>query len=150
MANRQKWSDSDIDTMRRLFKTKKTTAEIASVLGRTKQAVHVKAAKLGFKKNHSCRIDLTPEEQRWLKANYPHMATIVCALKLGISQRTCVRRARELGVYKTEQFMKEAQAHTSKRAKESHLRNGTYNPKGVIPVNLLKGSTHRFKPGHQQ
>lgn len=41
--------------------------------------------------------------------------------------------------------MREAQAHAAKRAKESHLRNGTYPPKGWYSPNLQKGQQYRFK-----
>lgn len=41
--------------------------------------------------------------------------------------------------------MKDCQAFTAKKAKESHLRNGTYPPKGFIIPNREK---YYFKPGH--
>ncbi len=41
--------------------------------------------------------------------------------------------------------MKEVQAHTSKKARESHLRNGTYPPKGYYSPNLQKGKPYQFR-----
>ncbi len=78
------------------------------------------------------------------------MATEICAMKLGISHRSVVRQARRLGVEKTPQFMKECQAHTSKKARESHLKNGTYPAKGWYSPNLQKGEIYQFKPGHKK
>ena len=96
-----------------------------------------------------CKIHLTPQQELWLKLNFPHMATKICALILGISHRSVIRQARRLGVVKTEQFMKECIAHTCKKAKESHLKNGTYPQKGYYSPNLQKGQKYQFKPGHK-
>lgn len=144
-TNQPNWSNAEIEKLRRLFKTKMTITQIAEELKRTQQSVSSKAHKLGITKNHSSRKDLTPEQQLWLKKNYPHIATILCAMMLGISPSTCSRRAREMGIEKTAQFMKEAHAHAAKRAQESHRKNGTYPPKGFI----IPGSeAYRFKPRH--
>lgn len=42
--------------------------------------------------------------------------------------------------------MKDCQRYTAKKAKQSHLKNGTYPPKGFIIPNSEK---YRFKPGHK-
>lgn len=141
------WTKEADEKLRLLYKTTPplTRVEIATKLGTTAQAVAVRASRLKIKKGQPNAKPLTDEQKRWLRLNFPHMATEICALMLGISNRTCVRRARELGLQKTPQFMKEAQAHTAKKAKESHLKNGTYRPKGYI----IPGSEkYRFKPGH--
>lgn len=101
------------------------------------------------KKDDPNKIKLSQSDQWWLRQNYPHIRTEICALKLGISLRSCVRLARKLGVEKTALFMKEAQAFTARKAKESHLAHGTYPPKGVINENIAKGKAYRFKPGHK-
>ena len=53
-----------------------------------------------------------------------------------------------MGLSKTAQFMRECQAHTSKRAPESHRRNGTYPAKGYYSPNLQKGAKYQFKKKH--
>lgn len=73
------------------------------------------------------------------------MANAICALYLGMSESSVFRFAREMGLRKTEQFMREAQLHAAKKAKESHLRNGTYPPKGWYSPNLQKGKEWQFK-----
>lgn len=75
------------------------------------------------------------------------MSNEICGIVLGVSPRTVVRFARRLGLSKTAQFMRECQAHTAKKAKESHLRNGTYPAKGYYSPNLQKGAKYQFKPG---
>ena len=143
----RKWTDSDIETLRKLWRTPASTAEIARHLGRSPMATSVKANKLGLRPKPVCNIiRLTAEQEIWLRRNYPHMRTIICAQHLGVSPRSCVRLARRLGVEKTAEFMRQTQAVTARKARESHLRNGTYPPKGVVNANLEKGAAFRFKP----
>lgn len=143
------WTDEEVAKLTELWKTKLSASKISEIIGRPKQAVYVKAFKLGLpKKEDPKTIHLTPDQKRWLKLNYPHMRTQICADYLGISLRSCVRWARRLCIDKTPEFMKECQAVTARLAKESQLRNGTYNPKGVVPENLKKGVAYQFKPGH--
>ncbi len=104
------------------------------------------AHKLGLpRKEAPNKINLSQSDLYWLKCNYPHVRTEICASMLGISFRSCVRIARKLGVEKTAQFMKETQAVTAQKAKESHLRNGTYPAKGFYSPNLQKGAAYQFK-----
>lgn len=141
-----RWTRQEEDMLRSLWRSDKPARIIAEEIGRPIRAVYLKAHKLGLpKKDDPNKIRLDSRDMLWLKLNYPHMRTEICALKLGISLRSCVRLARKLGVEKTAQFMKECQAFSSRKAKESHLRNGTYPPKGFI----IPGSEeYRFKPGH--
>ncbi len=67
------------------------------------------------------------------------MRNEICATYLGVSLRTVNRLAADMNLRKTAQFMKESQAYTSRKAKESHLRNGTYPAKGYYSPNLRKG-----------
>lgn len=140
------WTEQEIEMLRSLWKTDKPALLIAEEIGRPLRAVYMKAHKLGLpKKNNPNKIHLDSRDLLWLKLNYPHTRTEICALKLGISLRSCVRIARKLGVEKTALFMKECQAFTARKAKESHLKNGTYPPKGFIVPGSEK---YRFKPGH--
>lgn len=142
----KRWTDEETEELRRIFHTM-TAKQLALRFGTTALAVHQKCWKLGLKKGcDHARIRLSQEDILWLRLNFPHMATAICALRLGVSPRTVVRLARQYGLEKTPQFMKEAQAHTAARAKESHLRNGTYPAKGWYSPNLQKGQQHQFKP----
>lgn len=141
------WTEQEIEALRSMWSAQEPVRVIAEKLGRPLRAVYLKAHKLGLpKKDDPKKINLESRDLLWLKLNYPHMRTEICALKLGISLRSCVRIARKLGVTKTPQFMKECQAFTARKAKESHLRNGTYPPKGFI---IPGGELYRFKPGHK-
>lgn len=150
MSRPPRWSEQEVEMLRAEWKSSKPAREIAERLGRPLRAVYMKAHHLGLpKKDDPNKIKLSQSDQWWLRQNYPHMRTEICALKLGISLRSCVRMARKLGVEKTAQFMKETQAFTARKAKESHLAHGTYPPKGIINENIAKGEAYRFKPGHK-
>ena len=151
MSKAPRWSEEEIEALKIAWKANKPVQVIADEIGRPKQACFDKAHRLGLPaKKYPNKIQLSENDMLWLKLNYPHMRTVICAIKLGISLRFCVRLARKLGVEKTEQFMRESQAFTARKAKESHLAHNTYPPKGVINENLAKGEAYRFKPGHKQ
>ena len=140
------WTPEEIEELKRVFRTM-TARQLAERFGTTERAIHVKCFRLGLKKGYDhARIRLSREDKLWLQLNFPHMSNEICAMKLGVSLRTVVRLARWYGFEKTPQFMKECQAHTSKKAKESHLRNGTYPAKGCYSPNLRKGEVYQFKP----
>ena len=140
------WTPEEIEELKRVFRTM-TARQLAERFGTTERAIHVKCFRLGLKKGYDhARIRLSREDKLWLQLNFPHMSNEICAMKLGVSLRTDVRLARWYGFEKTPQFMKECQAHTSKKAKESHLRNGTYPAKGYYSPNLRKGEVYQFKP----
>lgn len=90
------------------------------------------------------RIELTPAQEAWLSRHFKHTRNAEAAERLGISERSLVRIARRLGLAKSRQFMRAAQRNAADRARESHLRNGTYPPKGFI---IPRSEEFRFKPG---
>ena len=141
----RKWTDEMDAELRRLFPT--TTAPgLARHFGVTTGAVRQRLRRIGLRrKEQPGKIHLTLEQQMWMRRNYPDMATAICALYLGVSESSVKRIAYAMGLQKTAQFMREAQAHAALRAKESHLRNGTYPPKGWYSPNLQKGQQYRFK-----
>ena len=55
---------------------------------------------------------------------------------------------RKYKLEKTAEFMADCQRYAAEKAKESHLANGTYPPKGIVSENLKKGEAFRFKSGH--
>ena len=154
----KRWTKQEEQQLSRFWKTNQPAHVIARELGRNLQAVYVKAHKLGLTEHSRDgktiwkmpnRIKLTNNQKLWLKLNYPHMRTEICATILGVSYRTCVRLARKLGVEKTAQFMRECQAFTARKARESHIKNGTYPKKGYYSPNLQKGKQYQFKPQPQ-
>lgn len=145
----KRWTPQEEQELRELYGS--MTAEALAIrFGTTKLALYQKCYKLGLKKDQPNKIHLTREQEIWMRCHFPHMATEICALMLGISPRSVVRQARRLGLQKTEQFIKECQAHTAKKAKDSHLKNGTYPAKGWYSPNLQKGEAYQFKPGHKR
>lgn len=145
----KRWTIQEENRLRELYRTTKTAQQIANELGRPLRAVYVKAHKLGLpKKKDPNIIELDIEQIIWLKSNYPYIRTELCALRLGISPRSVTRFARKFKLVKTPSFMKDCQRYTAQKAKESHLANGTYPPKGIVNENLKKGEAFRFKPGH--
>lgn len=141
---KKRWTKQELDEFKELYATM-TAPELAAYFGTTKLAIYVKANKMGLHKDQPCKIKLSQEQIWWLKRNYKDIRNDVCATYLGISQRSVVRMARYYGLEKSLQFMRDSQAFTAKKAKESHLRNGTYPPKGFIVPGSEK---YRFKPGH--
>jgi len=90
------------------------------------------------------RIELTPAQEAWLRKHFKHTKNAEIAERLGISETSVHRFARKWGLTKTKQFRRKVQADVAAAAKASHLRNGTYPPKGYI----IPGSeAYRFKPG---
>lgn len=141
----RKWTDGMDAELRRLYPT--TTAPgLARHFGVTIGAVRQRLRRIGLRrKEQPGKIHLTLEQQMWMRRNFPGMANSICALYLGVSESSVKRIAYAMGLQKTAQFMREAQAHAARRARESHLRNGTYPPKGWYSPNLQKGQQYRFK-----
>lgn len=90
------------------------------------------------------KITLTPEQERWLVAHFRHTTNPEIARRLGISETTMHRFARKLGLTKSMQHMRKTQRNAADKAKASHLRNGTYPPKGYI---IPRSEEFRFKAG---
>ena len=93
------------------------------------------------------KITLTPRQESWLVKHFPNTKNDEIMAKLGLSHSTLHRMARQLGLKKTRQFISKCQAATTAAAKASHLRNGTYPPKGYI---IPRSEEFRFKPGHTE
>lgn len=87
-------------------------------------------------------MDITASQEAWLIKHYKHTKNAEVAAYLGISQSTMHCIVRKLGLKKTPQFMRKCQQATTAAAKESHLRNGTYPPKGYVIPNR-----HTFPKG---
>lgn len=90
------------------------------------------------------KITLTQEQERWLKAHFRHTRNEEIGERLGISETTMHRFARELGLTKSRQHMRKTQRNAADKAKESHLRNGTYPPKGY---RIPRSEEFQFKAG---
>lgn len=98
-------------------------------------------------------MEVTASQETWLIKHYKHTKNAEVAAHLGISESTMHRIVRKLGLKKTPQFMRKCQQAATAAAKESHLRNGTYPPKGfVIPnrYSFPKGVSNVEKLGKRK
>ena len=91
--------------------------------------------------------NLTQEQREWFVANFDHTKNQELADCLGTSIRTVTRIARELGLWKSKEFVAAMQRNASEHgARTNRLRGGNAGA-----VNLLKyGKATRFKPGTSQ
>ena len=87
----KEWTQRDLDILRRDFPVL-PCREIADKLGRTLQAVYVKANKLGLKKEHE-GILWTPRMLKMLKDFFPVMFNKPLAAWIGVSERSLIRKA---------------------------------------------------------
>lgn len=90
------------------------------------------------------KLDLTDKEVAYLTKHFKHMKNAELAAKLNIGERSVVRLARKFGLKKTAQFMRKCQQEMTEAAHASHLRNGTYPPKGFVIPNR---EAAQFKKG---
>ena len=90
------------------------------------------------------KIVLTEKQENWLKKHFKHTKNDEIAAKLGVSKTTVIRLARRFGLTKSRQFIQKMQAEAIAAAKQSHLLNGTYPPKGYVIPGREKGL---FKAG---
>lgn len=93
------------------------------------------------------KITMTPAQREWMRAHFKHTKNDEILARFGWSHSTMHRFARELGLTKTPQFMRKCQEHTTACAIASHLKHGTFPPKGY---RIPKSEQHRFKPGHKE
>lgn len=140
---RKRWTKAEVKELRELYGSQ-TAEALALRFGTSRLAIYEKCNRMGLRKDQPSKIHLSREQELWLKRNYPHMANKICALFLDISQSSVIRHARRLGLVKTEQFMKECISYTVRKARESHLKNGTYPQKGYYSPNLQKGRKYQF------
>ena len=91
--------------------------------------------------------DLTQEQREWFVANFDHTKNQELADHLGTSPSSVTRMARELGLWKTKEFVAAMQRNASEHgARANRLMGGNAGA-----VNLLKyGKATRFKPGTSQ
>ena len=141
MAKNQKWTQDEIDELRRLRSLGMEWSEIAIRLGRTRKAVEHKIYNKPIRKVATRGRQLTEKELAWVIRHYKHTKNDVIMERFRISHSSLHRIAREHGLTKSRQFMKKTQDEAQVAAAESHRRNGTYPPKGFrIPEARITAS----------
>lgn len=147
MAQRE-WTCGEISILYRDYPMK-DTEEVAKRLKRSKQAVLVKAHLLGIKKKKPAGVEWTPQMISTLGHFFPTMFNRYLAQWLGVSLRTLIRKARELGLEKEEGFLDKKREKINELAGEA-LRargdvDGTWFKKGV-----RNNPSGEFKKGHKE
>lgn len=95
----------------------------------------------------SPKVELPEKDIQWILKHYKHTLNKDIMEKYGLSEGWLHRFARQNGLHKSRQFRAKKQQEITARAKESHLKNGTYPQKGFVIPNCEAG---RFKPGHKE
>ena len=142
MARRpDEWTPKEIDFLRWNY-GKLGAVECSRQLGRSVQSLRVKAWKLGFK-GKDPGIRWTPQMEKMVRDFYPTMFSKDLAKWIGVSHRSLIRKARELGVAKVEGFLEKRRADINRRT-GAKSANATSFRKG----NQI-GKEFRFEKGHQ-
>ena len=87
---------------------------------------------------------LTDKQLDYLVRHFKDTDNEYLAMKLGISETVLHRFARRFGLKKTRAHMKRMQMECAMAAKASHLKHGTYPPKGYV---IPRSEEFRFKKG---
>ena len=142
MKNR--WTYQDVDTLRREYPVREAE-EVAAMLGRSVQAVFVKAYKLGLRKQNY-GIVWTPQMLKLLKDFFPTMFNVPLAKWIGVSRSSLLRKARELGLEKKPGFREERAEDI--RHNQSIGAKRSKNTRGRIKKGEHVSPATEFKKGH--
>ena len=118
-----------------------TIEEVAGMLGRSYQATAVRASKIGLKKDHY-GIIWTPEQLKLLREYFPTVFNRPLATMLGVSLRTMIRKARELGIEKRPGFLTDRRKDISALALDSRRARET-----ILPASLKLDTMRVPRPG---
>lgn len=123
-----------------------TIEELAKMLGRTYRATAAMGNKLGLKKDHY-GIVWTAEQLKLLKDYFPTMFNKPLARWIGVSLRTLIRKARELGLEKKPGFLQERRRDIQRLAADAIRRSG--NKATRFKKGVHNNPAGEFKPGHR-
>ena len=140
------WTCKELDYLERNYKSQ-TAAEIAKHLKKTLRQVTNKANRLGLRKGQ-VGIVWTPQMLKLITTFFPIMFNKPLAKWLGVSLRTLLRKARELGLEKEEGFLQKRQKDINQLISESHKNNEK------LKATQIKKGEHRgrqteFKKGQK-
>lgn len=138
------WTIMDEQILRNEWK-RHTIEEVARMLHRSYQATAVKASKLGPKKDHY-GIVWTDEQLKLLRAYFPIMFNRPLAKQIGVSMRTLIRKARELGLEKKPGFLEERRRDIQRLAGDALRRSDHKNTR--FKKGVHNNPAGEFKPGH--
>lgn len=114
------WTQANVDYLKAKY-ANTPAEEIAEHIGVTKTCVQQKAHLLGLKAKNKRKIVFTLEQRNWMRRNYPHISNKVCAMYLGCCMDKVRDLARDLGLVKTQEFIREARVRAGKRGADKRL-----------------------------
>lgn len=100
-----------------------------------------------MERNKYSKIILSAAEQEWMRKNFGTTKNADIADHLGISPRTVVRIARDMGLNKTSDFTKAMQLNAANHAARRNRANG--GNAGAKNL-LIYGKAYQFKKGERQ
>lgn len=107
----------------------------------------VESRRIAMERNKYSKIILSEAEQQWMRDNFCNTKNAEIAAYLGISPRTVVRIARDMGLVKHPDFTKAMQRNASEHgARVNRANGGNAGTKNL----LLYGKAYRFKKGERQ
>ena len=89
------------------------------------------------------KVQLTVEQEMWLKVHYADTSNEECAKHLGCGWRTVVRRARRMGLAKSQSFMEQS---WRKGVEAMRIMNSGEGNRGKNNI-VIHGAKYRFKKG---
>lgn len=114
------------------------------VSGKTRSCGHLRADSVRRHRGGAGKVQLSERDRDWIIRHYKHTKNEVLKERFGITDGWLHRFARENGLRKTGRFMKACQRNAADAARESHLRNGTYPPRGY---RIPESEKHCYKAG---
>ena len=148
MKKPNSWTPLEIGIIEDMFPTEKLS-DIAKRLNRSEQAIQVRAYKMGLRRKvNPCLIQWTPQMLKLLTTFFPIMFNKPLAKWLGVSLRTLLRKARELGLEKQEGFLEKRQKDINQLISESHKNNEKLKAT-QIKKGEHRGRSTEFKKGQK-
>lgn len=98
-----------------------------------------------MKRKARLKIEWTPEMIQRLRYEFPYAYNRVLSKELGVSPRSLIRKARELGIEKEDKFLEKRQNEIQRMARAYRSENPTKGMKGWCVPN---SEATRFKPGN--
>ena len=140
------WTYKELDYLERNYKSQ-TAPQIAKHLKKTLRQVTNKVHRLGLKKGQP-GIVWTPQMLKLITTFFPIMFNKPLAKWLGVSLRTLLRKARELGLEKQEGFLQKRQKDINQLISESHKNNEKLKAT-QIKKGEHRGRSTEFKKGQK-
>lgn len=141
---KNEWTYRETELLRKEYPVK-TAEELSSILGRSKQAIFVRAAKIGLKKEHY-GIVWTPQMLKMLTDYFPTTFNRSLAKWIGVSMRSLIRKARELGLEKRPGFLDDRRGDIIDLARTGLKKCNKAG--GRFRKGERNNPAGEFKPGH--